>query len=58
MKREKPRQKLTLNRETIKMLSDPELAKVQGAMMKTGETAAGEYGCGSAGCGPGTNLYC
>ncbi len=56
MKRE-TRQKLTLNRETLKMLSDPELAKVQGAMMKTGDTDGG-YGCGSAGCGPGTGVYC
>jgi hypothetical protein len=53
MKREQPRlKKLTLNRETIVMLSEAELAKAQGGQMNTGDT----YGCGnSAGC---TGVFC
>jgi hypothetical protein len=53
MKREQPRlKKLTLNRETIVMLSEAELAKAQGGQMNTGDT----YGCAnSAGC---TGVFC
>ena len=53
MKREQSRlKKLTLNRETIVMLSEAELAKAQGGQMNTGDT----YGCAnSAGC---TGVFC
>jgi natural product precursor len=53
VKREQLRlKKLTLNRETIAMLTEAELAKVQGGQMNTGDT----YGCGnSAGC---TGVFC
>ncbi|HEV2845886.1 MAG TPA: class I lanthipeptide [Thermoanaerobaculia bacterium] len=53
VKREQLRlKKLTLNRETIAVLTEAELAKVQGGQMNTGDT----YGCGnSAGC---TGVFC